>query len=64
MASSIKKKKEQLELLINIDILLMVEKGIRTRKCYATNQYLETNNIYTKYHDKNIPVISHVLKWE
>ena len=33
MVSSLKKKKEQLELLTNIDILLMVEKGIRTRIC-------------------------------
>ena len=33
MVSSLKKKKEQLELLTNIEILLMVEKSIRTRIC-------------------------------
>ena len=38
MASLFKKTEVELELLINIDMLLMVEKGIRGGKCHAIHR--------------------------
>ena len=34
-------------------MLLMVERGIRAGKCYATYHYKKPNNKYMKYYDKN-----------
>ena len=42
---TLKTTKVQLELLTNIDMLLMVEKGIRGGICHATHQYANDNNI-------------------
>ena len=42
-----------LELLTDIDILLMVEKGFRGEICHATHQYVKANNKYIKDYDKN-----------
>ena len=43
----------KLELLINIDMLIMVEKWIRGRKCHAIDRYSKANNKYMKDYDKN-----------
>ena len=50
----LKKTEVELELLINIDMLLMVEKGIRGGICQAIHRYAEANNKYMKSYDKNI----------
>ena len=54
MASLFKKTGVELVLLINIDMLLMIEKGIRGGICHAIHRYAKANNIYMKNHDKNI----------
>ena len=41
------------ELLADIDILLMVEKGIRGGTCHAIHRYAEANNKCMKNYDKN-----------
>ena len=48
----LKKTEVKLELLTNIDMLLMVEKGIRSGICHAINRYAKTNNKYMKKYDK------------
>ena len=37
----------------DIDMLLMVEKGIRGGICHAIHQYIKANNNYMKEYDKN-----------
>ena len=49
----LKKKKVELELLTDIDMLLMVEKGTRGGICQAIHRYVRANNIYMKNYDKN-----------
>ena len=51
--SGLKKTQVKLELLIDIDMLLMVEKDIREGIYHAIHQYLKTNNKYMKDYDKN-----------
>ena len=43
----------ELELLINIDMLLMIEKGIQGGICHAIHRYAKANK-YMKNYDKNI----------
>ena len=43
----------KLELLTNVDMLLMVEKGIRGGMCHAKHKYVKANNKYMKNYDKN-----------
>ena len=43
MASSFKKTKVKLNLLIDIDMLLMIEKSIREGICHAIYQYAKAN---------------------
>ena len=50
----LKKTGVKLELFVDIDMLLMVEKGIRGGICYAIHRYTKANNRYMKNYDKNI----------
>ena len=50
MASSLKKTEVKLELLTEVDMLLMVEKGIGSGICRAIHRYGKANNKYMKHH--------------
>ena len=50
----LKKTKVKLELLTDIDMLLMVEKGTRGGICQAIHRYAKANNKYMKNYDKDI----------
>ena len=53
MASSFKKTEVKLDLLTDIDMLLMVERGITRGICHSIYQYVKANNKYMKDYDKN-----------
>ena len=50
---ALKKTKAKLDLLIDIDMLLIVQKGIRRGICHSIYQYAKANNKYMKDYDKN-----------
>ena len=50
----LKKTKVELELLTDIDMLLMVEKGTRSEICQAIRRYVKVNNKYMNNYDKDI----------
>ena len=52
--ASLKKTRIILKLLTDIDMLLMVEKGIRDGIFQATHRYARANNKYRNDYDKNI----------
>ena len=52
LASSFKKTKVKLELLTDIDMLLMVGKGITGGLCHSINRYAKANNKHIKDYDK------------
>ena len=51
--AALKKTKVKLDLLTDIDMLLMVEKGIRWGKCHSIYQCAKANNKYMRNYHKN-----------
>ena len=51
---ALNKTKVKLDLLTDIDVLLMVEKGIRGGICRSIYQYAKADNKYMKNYYKNI----------
>ena len=49
----LKKTKVRLQLLTDIDMLLMVEKGIKCNICHSINRYAKANNKYITGYEKN-----------
>ena len=60
MASSFKKTEVKLELLTDVDMLLMVEKGIRGGMCHAIHKYAKANNKYVKNYNKKSSYIQYL----
>ena len=56
----LKKTGVELELLTNIDMLLMVEKGTRGEVCHAIHKDRKANNRYMKNYDINI-ILSYLM---
>ena len=52
MASLLKKTGVKLELLTDINMLLMVEEGIRDAICHAIHRYAKANNKCMNNYDK------------
>ena len=51
--AALKMTEVKLELLTDVDVLLMVEKGIRGGICHAVYQYAKTNKKYMRDYKKN-----------
>ena len=51
--AALKKTEVKIDLLIDIDMLLMVEKGIGGGICHSMYRYAKANNKYMKDYDKN-----------
>ena len=63
MSSMFLKKEVELELLTDIEMLLMVEKGTRGGICQAIYRYAKANNKDMKNYDKDIiMIISNVFR--
>ena len=50
----VKKTEVELELLTDVDMLLMVKKGIKEGICHAIHRYSKVNNKHMKNYDENI----------
>ena len=61
--AALRKAKVKLDLLIGIDMLLMVEKGIRGGICDSIYQYAKANNKYMKDCDEN-KESSYIQYWD
>ena len=53
----------ELDLLIEVNILLMVQKGIRGEICHSIYRFAKTNNKYRKDYDKN-KGLSYIKYWD
>ena len=51
--AALRKTKVKLDLLTDIDMLLIVERGIRRGICHSVYRYSKANNKYMKNYDKN-----------
>ena len=51
--AALKKTRIKWDLLTNIDMLLIAERGIRRRICHWIYWYTKANNKYMKDYDKN-----------
>ena len=51
--AALRKTKVKLDLLTDIDMSLIVERGIRRGICHSVYRYSKANNKYMKYYDKN-----------
>ena len=51
--AALKKNKIKLDILNGIDMLLMLEEGIRGGTCHAIHRYAKANNKYMKDYHKN-----------
>ena len=49
----LKKTQVKLELLVDMDILLMIEEGIKGVICHSVHRYAKANNKYMKDYDEN-----------
>ena len=49
----LKQTKQKLDILTDIDLLLIVEKGVGEEICHAIYQYAKANDKYMKNFDKN-----------
>ena len=61
--AALKKIKIKLDLLTDIDMLLIVEKGIRGGICHSIYRYAKANNKYMKYYNKN-KELSYLQYWD
>ena len=61
--AALRKAKVKLDLLIGIDMLSMVEKGIRGGICDSIYQYAKANNKYMKDYDEN-KESSYIQYWD
>ena len=50
--AALKKTKVRLDVLTHINMLLMIEEGVRGGICHAIHQYAKDNNKYLKDYDK------------
>ena len=51
--AALKRTKVKLDLLTDIDVLLMVEKGTRGGICHSVYRYAKANNKYMRNYDQN-----------
>ena len=61
--AALKKTKVKFDLLTDIDMLLMVKKGIRGEICHSIYKYAKANNKYMKDCDKN-KESSYIQYWD
>ena len=59
----LRKTKVKLDLLSAVDLLLIVQKGIRGGICHSIYQHGKANNKYMKYYYKN-KKLSYLQYWE
>ena len=55
--AALKKTKVKLDLLTDINMLLMVKKGVRGGMCHSIYRYAKANNKYMRDYDKNKEII-------
>ena len=61
--AALKETKVKLDLLTDIDLSLLVEKGIRGGICQAIHRYAKANNKYMNGYDKNT-ALSYLKYWD